>query len=876
MSTPRVAVIAVHGVADHKPGETAEALIDLMVGSAIGGASGSEGADATVKYMAKGCECFTLSVEPLRPAGPAGREGPATPYSEDRPMAKSFAQSLRSDMQEQAPVAATAAPVGGVPDEGLKLTDFLLRKHYDNGGTAEPFASKLTRLKRTQGDAATHDVDVFEMYWADLSRLSDQMPRIVGELFTLLFRFSRLGRDTVGLARSAASTSPAAWRVTSVLQEALDWLLVHVVAMFTLQLIVAGLTVMAVGAAISDDSGYRAMALPYVPWVYMMAGLLLLAYRASAPTARELVLPVALLLGGVAAAVLPLGALWGAIAAYFAFITLVLRAGLRVADDRFPFVKYSGLLFWTVAAFCMLVPALFACGPFAASCSPAWPLSVLLDDALRVVEGVLFIGFRMLWTFVIPWVLLAWMVGGLVAGWRGQFGDRAAIGTGRLGVTVSMGAFLAIVMLIWATAHKALPASVGWAHYQPWFFSTASGESVFAREFLQQRFAASTAGFVLIVLMLGLLVLYLTLALVPSILAELLLLVDRKREAVRRQTRARGTAPPPSPATLLERGRRARQLGKWLTFYYRYLDWVTIVIALLGLGAAVLIAVAFAGDETANGIYQWLQTRSDGLLEPLAISATGFVAFLIAFGGLLSKYAPTLRGPLDVAMDVDNHFREFPRAQIPRARIFSRYVALLKKIQQEGYDRIVIVAHSQGTVISTELLRHLASPGGLQPPRPGDLPTLPGGGPFAPINLLTLGCPLRQLYAARFPFLYQWVRDTSASNPQLNVCGPKVHDVGVQRWFNAFCSGDYVGRWLWSHHTPPAAGVPMSATVFPAQGFDRIDAYALMQVPPLAAQMPALQQSDRIETCLGVGAHTHYFDPGQDAVAWLVDHLIAC
>jgi predicted alpha/beta hydrolase family esterase len=80
-------------------------------------------------------------------------------------------------------------------------------------------------------------------------------------------------------------------------------------------------------------------------------------------------------------------------------------------------------------------------------------------------------------------------------------------------------------------------------------------------------------------------------------------------------------------------------------------------------------------------------------------------------GGLLSRYLAALRAPLDIALDVDNHFREFPRAAIPRARIFSRYAALLRHVVEQGHDRIVIVAHSQGTVISAELLRYLVSQG---------------------------------------------------------------------------------------------------------------------------------------------------------------------
>ena len=160
-------------------------------------------------------------------------------------------------------------------------------------------------------------------------------------------------------------------------------------------------------------------------------------------------------------------------------------------------------------------------------------------------------------------------------------------------------------------------------------------------------------------------------------------------------------------------------------------------------------------------------------------------------GGLLSKYVPAIRAPLDIALAVDNHFREFPRTNIPRARIFSRYAALLGHLQGEGYARIVIVAHSLGTVISAELLRYLSSDG-RRAPQDGARPRLGSGEGLPAIRLLTLGCPLRQLYAARFQTLYRRVIERRGS-----VSGPFASDIGVECWANAYCSGDYVGRWLW-------------------------------------------------------------------------------
>src|SRR5207302_1867178 len=133
---------------------------------------------------------------------------------------------------------------------------------------------------------------------------------------------------------------------------------------------------------------------------------------------------------------------------------------------------------------------------------------------------------------------------------------------------------------------------------------------------------------------------------------------------------------------------------------------------------------------------------------------------------------------LHAALDVDNHFREFPRRAIPRARIFSRYVAFLKHVAAQEYERIVIVSHSQGTVISADLFRYMkeraanAKAAGTD----DDVARL-WRAVGSKIMLLTAGCPLRQLYAARFPEMYDWVlRDNGTTmGPAVVAQHPVIH-----------------------------------------------------------------------------------------------------
>ncbi|MEW6707894.1 MAG: hypothetical protein AB1430_23865 [Pseudomonadota bacterium] len=888
-----VAVIVVHGVADQQPGETARALVDLLVSAC----------PEDVRYTAGAAEKLTIPVEPLLPrdAGCRGRTAAPTPLSEDRPLAKSLAQSWRSDIQ-----AAQATTPSARKDDGLEMTNFLLWKHFDNGGVRESYTCERIALgSKVQGQPGP-TVDVYEMYWADLSRLSGQVPRIVEEVFTLVFRLSRLGRDTVGLAQKhrreqrGADTRPgitdAAWWLTAHLQRLLDWVIVQGLGLLLLQLLALGLLVLAIGgmgaAAAGAANAWLKLLLDGLPLLLSAGGGFLLWYRWPGATPRSLALPAALLLAapvawGIARAETP----WITFIALIAVVTLLLDKGLRVADDRFPFVRWPGLAMWALAVACVLGRAWASCHGPAGACgapdlAPAlelWDIGAAaslprlaeawLAGPLLAVEWTLLL-IKHTW-IVAAALLAAWLLAGVAATLRGDHADRATVATGRLGVTLSYGALVALTMALWGLLQLGLEQAVGSMHYRPQVF-TAGTEDMLAREFLAGRFANSTTGFVLVAGVLAILVFYLVVAMLPSILAELKVLVDRRRQAVKQTASHRSAASPTPPAAdppVAGDNRRARQLGLWLTRGYRWLDAVTLLLAVAGVVSALLVAATFLqwpSPEAAAVVDKALREQSARLLAPLAISATGLLAFLVAFGGLLSKYLPAVRAPLDVALDVDNHFREFPRHAIPRARIFARYAALLGRISEAGYRRLVIVAHSQGTVISTELLRFLCS-NGLAPPQEGDEPLLDNGRRLPPVRLLTLGSPLRQLYAARFPQLYRWIL-----RKEQRVCGPTHHDVGAERWFNAFCSGDYVGRWLWSDHDEAtlACAQPTSDGSDGALRFGRGDAYAAIVLPPSALQAPLLRDARCVETCLGVGAHTHYFEPDQQQVAWLADYLI--
>lgn len=188
--------------------------------------------------------------------------------------------------------------------------------------------------------------------------------------------------------------------------------------------------------------------------------------------------------------------------------------------------------------------------------------------------------------------------------------------------------------------------------------------------------------------------------------------------------------------------------------------------------------------------------------------------------------------------------------------MFARYYSLLQHIAhaQPAYSRVVVIAHSQGTVITADLFRYL------------NFRTLWPLGDA--VTLFTMGSPLRQLYARRFPELYDWVWHRAPpigeySPPDISEdCKPIPAELGVKRWVNAYRSGDYVGRWLWR---PDECGYQFNAPP------DRAPWSAINAPLPGHSHDKALT---RRELCVGAGAHTHYWDGTAPEVAVELDLLI--
>jgi hypothetical protein len=837
VTTSDVAVIAIHGVADQTAGQTARDIATLLVSSHVGCARYSEGTCDTlihaVKVLEPIVECRSPEDDHLRITSVNEQNGSFTkrlvPGEKIGAVEKSLRQSFRSDFQQddwitaarQAPQDARAAALPGTggesgteqralmkADRGVAFTDYLLFKAKRNGSPDESYESARVRLTRRDDNThAENQVHVHEMYWADLSRLSSGVPRIVTEVFTMVFRLARLGRDTVAEAARAATVNGTDARAVrrlarvSALQSGLDWAFSMILANLFAQLLLAGLLITAAGLALGHE--------PFVRGALVGAAVATFAwltlYRTEQGWSSFFIVATGALVIGFGGFALPADWVIGLVC--LGGLALLCGLGLRIAEARFPGTRHVGLLFLALSGTAVLGHALAAPGRVS--------LHSWMGAGMTLVEYILVL--VVAWWAVMGAVMVIWFLLGQRA-IRATPALQASIATGRLGMFASLACFVVLTMAVWALMTTVVEIAAKQTSYVPVLFpldaSPPADEATLSTgtRFLRERYRHSTETFALaagLTLALGV---YLVLMLLPSVLAEI-------------KTRV-GTA---------------KDLGRWLSGGYRRLDG--FVTALVALSVLVALGVGFLLLSIRFGVQPggWVEDGSGAIgrvsrevLKPLVLGAATIGAALTAFGGLLSKYVPWVRSPLDVALDVDNHFREFPRSAIPRARIFSRYVSLLEHVADKPYEKILIVAHSQGTVITAELLRYLKFRGERQGPQADRLAKL-----WAKLDgrlvLLTAGCPLRQLYAARFPELYEWVSK-----------GAKASEVGVQRCINVYTAGDYVGRWLWRDEVT----------------FD-------------AATTPPEPTGTEAELCLGFGAHTHYFErEPAHVVARLIDSLI--
>jgi hypothetical protein len=834
----RVAVVAVHGIADQRRGDTGQAVA-LQLAAASGGQVQAQD--------------LPLHVSPLDPALNYQRWQPAGWWQRSR---KALRQSWRSDFLNDtlggAPGSRAVGNWAAAPDPdshdaapaadvGVRFTDYLLAKAASarsrHGEDAAPVSVAVHQVRGPWLKA-----DVFEMHWADLSRLPGSAGRIVAELFTLMFHLSRLGIDALSLADALAPGGEL--RLLRRLQRLADWWFTRVLALLGLQLLVVALVLLpalwteahrkgvsvtvaaALGAALAAGLVYR--------WRWRWAWSLAVALVGS--------VGLLLLLLGSAGYSLLMGA-------WLLALSAAMLLFLDFCEARFRAVFGMGLVMHLATVGGVLWFTLQGYGGTAQD----WVQGCFtVMEALLLGHAVgwgLFAGLLAATVVLSEWVLLRGKLSGT--------GLAQTLVTARLGLFTSAGAFLVCQMVVFELAAWALKCLLVPQGYLSWWFDAP--EAGQAALFLQQRADAHSGSFSVVAVVLLVLLAFVALVFLPSVLRELRLASE-----------------PDAP-----------RLGRWLTSGYRavekvvrYWGWPVALGALL-VGVLLLLKQA---DRAGWGVTEGpaldplrhlqsldaqAQALSDRWLGKLVLLVAGGAAGLLALGKVAIRQLQALRAPLDAVLDVDNHFREFPREAISRVLIVERYVALLDHLRQQGYTRVVLVAHSQGTVITAELLRYLQqrpllqkAPHGGQPTQAGqvDLDRLRQWLDGADLRLLTLGCPLRQLYALRFPSLYPWPVALVDDKHHPAWCGPRPAELGLRHWSNLWGTGDYVGRWLWAaQQGPEPVPLQMDDARYAGEGVQGVDA----------------QGCSWKDQALGADAHTHYFDLEQRDVAAELVSLVA-
>jgi len=867
-----VAVIVVHGVGDQAPGESAAKIADLL--------SNLQSPAGTPVYARFTQETIRL---PVRRLEVPPHIAPGRTFAER-------GRALR-------PRALGDAP----PDVGLEFTTTLLAK-YEIDGPDETFETAVLSSERIGasgvaplgspgpgglgagspgpgglgagspgpgglgagspgpgGLGAGPGIDVYEMYWADLSRLTQGVFRFFADTFQLLFHLGSLGVHALTAAQVRETTigTAARWsRRVRVQRFAADAM--------TLGVPILNLILMGLAGMLVAQSRLESVARPAA---IILGGLLVAAgggyctYVWYQRSARVLPVSVVALAG---AAGLALDAYWrpsglsptlvaAALATQLWLIVALAIATVVVLYDRFR-------------------PGAARAGAVAGGGASAWLLfEIWRPGAGPPSDAVLEVGALGCLALAATWISF------FVAGWvavvlGGRFRLEAAqhvrhaghVGPARQAaldvadrirraewtavVTLSVPAalFVLVTTVLWwvlwrlggSQVDAPVPHTAVLTFLSGILAKSTTGHLDTARRLVSGVIASGAGwGFGLLLACLAVAALLGVYGLSASVLAEVF-----------------------PPARTVD----GTAFGRWLDDGFRWLGvsglvvWVGVFVVLPG-GLLALMVLNHAWAE-------WWAQMKVAALKYVGAALVPAAAGLMAFSDRLKSLTLGLRNVVDAALDVDNHLREHPLTAAPRARIAARYSSLLRHVFARGYDKVVIVAHSQGTVITADLFRFVEAVDRTHAHLVAGL----AARARCPVTLFTMGSPLRQLYGLRFPHLYEWARH-GVSEPCLPgmpigaATKPNPRALGIALWVNAYRSGDYVGRHLWRPDGCPEAYRATDAPV--AQ-------------PWVATAVPAPETSEdshppeRVEFCIGGGAHTHYWDRTAPSIALTLDSLI--
>jgi len=814
----RIAVVAVHGIADQYPGQTVREIARLLC-------HGGDGAPRYVQGETHGVLVPVAKLEPgsapdlaQTPAQRAGSDVRRPELSRVRPGTPSGFYQV-----QHAASAGNDAADANAQDLGIALNDYLLRRLTLSEGDALYESTRISLRRR----ADDRPVDVYELYWADLSRLGTGGLRALSALYQLLFHLSTLAADLVDQVALSAGTS-APWRTLQRLHAWSAWSMKAPAAIVQLSMLL--LVVFGAMAFVPAEQHGQLLAAFFGAGALALTALAALAWlHGTSMLTRwvKLLLLLAAAVASLAAAIAAVRAESSIAVVYFgasALATVLLGVYLIERYARVTHgVRVLGhlLVVATVIALCVEARRLL---PFVNS-QQEW----MLTAALRIGEWQL-AAMLLVWA-----VFVVIQIGALLLGlWLGHAADgriRASLHTSRLVLVGSTALFAVLSLVLWSVVGYVAGLALKDLYYEPAVFG---GGYRSAAIFIESRVQSLGGFFTPLVFAFTLFAAAGLLVLAPSLLEELFPSAN---------VDARGT----------RRGADvwSERLGNWLSGGMRWLGRSFTALIPIGAIAGGALYLGFVLQQFAytvgvtGALVQWLAGILEHFQGQTLVAAGKWLAggalTIVALGARFTQTFGRLRVALDAVLDIDNYFGDPRNRQAPRARIYSRFTSLLAYLREGGYARIVIVSHSQGTVISADLLRYLHVQRRLR--------DIVGA---IPVALITVGSPLRDLYAERFPLLYEWMGSNEAG---FTTATPSAATLGATEWINACRSGDYVGRFIW---TPPGDATRFRIAVVGPDG-----------------QVQAQRAADRTEFCLGAGGHTHYFNNDAVALAVEIDRLIA-
>jgi hypothetical protein len=882
---PRVAVLGVHGVGQHAPGATENAMADLLFslpakrltprgwhidrkGPRHFGFFRSVGVQVPLqplhikKPLKKRRPDGGVSEAGTREGGVGGgedRDAGADPGANDQPRMGLAARAMDLYQEQSTDFAELATDYGKENKEhvprGKAGNAFmkLLLQDYKGGADGDAYITTRLEGKRSaEAPGGEANVHIYEVLWADLASPNNTILSFFLALFQLILHLGSLSR--LAIDTGAAENTGSLWQIYLASQRyAVRMLQIFIPLAKVILLIVLFSCIPALLDATKDSPGFSVV-------IFGLAGAVLsflILSRAHKPVTVQpwlwailVLIPAALGAAiGFLASHLGTPAAAGSIACWLFLGIPLLFYVLHKYEGVRKGVEITG---WVVYGVCFLIFAGYL------YFNPAGVSQELVvpQATFWTVEWVV-AAIRTSWLFLLLFAFLALALGSLA--WRSQKDlpkrarARAAVRTSRFALALPAVLFLLITSMLWDSMFF-IAKKVQTPFFDPKVLCPPFGGNWLLHlhvipdpknlpstgDYLQGVLAWSVGYQLPITLGLFTLALFLLIWwALPAAITERFPLRDQKE--------------PPRSSTNLESVR----LGTWLS---RGLDATSVVIFLFWC-AIFLAPPAFYFLPHAWQCY--LMEWTVHIVSGFALAASGAVIAAIV------KYGSPMLGAV---LDVDTYLRTSPPDATPRAKIVERYVSTLRYLARHrdadgrGYDSVVIVAHSLGSLISADLLRFLYSDGdpelaafGLAgDQKPGTIS----------LSLLTMGNPTRQLLNRFIPYLYDWMRDKPDNglrplpdpvlNPPATIPADSLPDpaeLGVTKWVNTYRSGDYVGRSLWLD-----------------EWYRRTDGTGGDGRYPQEIHEANLGR--RSEMCIGAGAHTHYWDDTAPDVAEVLNSLI--